>query len=103
MNELFSHPSFIVFIISSATVAIINYTILRVAVANITKIVEQIQKELEQEKEKNTELEKTLLREYLRKEDFLAFQNKVEARMEMKLEKLEEKIEKLLRKVEEKK
>jgi predicted Holliday junction resolvase-like endonuclease len=100
MEELLTHPTVIVFAISSFVAIVINYAIIKTTMANIMKTVEQLQRDLEEEKKKETEIEKMMLKEYLRKEDFLAFQNKVEARMEMRLEKLEEKIEKLLHKLE---
>jgi large-conductance mechanosensitive channel len=100
MVQLLTHPAIIVFAISSFVAIIINYAIIKTTMANIMKTLEQLQKDLEEEKRKNAEIEKMMLKEYLRKEDFLAFQNKVEARMEMRLEKLEEKIERLLHKME---
>jgi len=100
MEQLLTHPAIIVFAISSVVAIVINYAIIKTTMANMMKTLEQLQKDLEEEKEKNTEIEKMMLKEYLRKEDFLAFQNKVEARMEMRLEKLEEKIEKLISKLE---
>jgi len=100
MEQLLTHPAIIVFAISSVVAIVINYAIIKTTMANMMKTLEQLQKDLEEEKEKNAEIEKMMLKEYLRKEDFLAFQNKVEARMEMRLEKLEEKIEKLISKLE---
>jgi large-conductance mechanosensitive channel len=100
MEQLLTHPAIIVFAISSVVAVVINYAIIKTTMANMMKTLEQLQKDLEEEKEKNAEIEKMMLKEYLRKEDFLAFQNKVEARMEMRLEKLEEKIEKLISKLE---
>jgi hypothetical protein len=96
MEQLLTHPTIIVFAVSSFVAIVINYAIIKTTMASMMKTLEQLQKDLEEEKEKNAEIEKMMLKEYLRKEDFLAFQNKVEARMEMRLEKLEEKIEKLL-------
>jgi len=100
MEKLLTDPTIIVFVVASFVAIVINYAIIKTTMANMMKTLEQLQKDLESAKEKNAEIEKMMLKEYLRKEDFLAFQNKVEARMEMKLEKLEEKIEKLIGKVE---
>jgi hypothetical protein len=100
MDQLLTHPAIIVFALSSFVAVVVNYAIIKTTMANIIKTLEDLQKDLEEEKEKNAEIEKMMLKEYLRKEDFLAFQNKVEARMEMKIEKLEEKIEKLISKLE---
>lgn len=100
MEQLISHPTVIIFFLSSLVAIAINYAIIKTTVATMLKTLEQVQKDLQKEKEKNAEIERLMLKEYLRKEDFLAFQNKVEARMEMRLEKLEEKIERLLHKLE---
>mgnify|MGYP001627237256 CR=1 FL=1 len=100
MEQLISHPTVIVFVLSSLVAIAINYAIIKTTVATMLKTLEQVQKDLKEEKEKNAEIERLMLKEYLRKEDFLAFQNKVEARMEMRLEKLEGKIERLLHKLE---
>ena len=100
IEQLISHPTVIVFILSSLVAIAINYAIIKTTVATMLKTLERVQEDLQREKEKNAGIEKMMLKEYLRKEDFLAFQNKVEARMEMRLEKLEEKIERLLHKLE---
>lgn len=96
MEQLLTQPTIIVFAISSFVAIVTNYVIIKTTMASMLKTLEQLQRDLEEEKKKNTEIEKMMLREYLRKEDFLAFQNKVEAHMEMRLEKLEEKLERLL-------
>jgi len=100
MEQLLIHPTFIVFAISSFVAIVINYAIIKVSMLNMMKTLEQLQKDTKEEREKCAEIEKMMLKEYLRKEDFLAFQNKIEARTEMKFEKLEEKIEKLINKLE---
>ena len=89
IEQLISHPTVIVFILSSLVAIAINYAIIKTTVATMLKTLERVQEDLQREKEKNAGIEKMMLKEYLRKEDFLAFQNKVEARMEMRLEKLE--------------
>lgn len=100
MEQLLTQPTIIVFAISSFVAVVANYVVIKTTVANMLKTLEQLQKDLEEEKKKNAEIEKMMLREYLRKEDFLAFQNKVEAHMEMRLEKLEEKMGELLHRLE---